>query len=90
MVKIPFGEFKDFKQCVLKNQDKENPEGYCAMLHKNITGRYPNQKESGVNFGFRDSLEYMHKTMTRRKDRLKEDSTAIGATEYPDYDNADE
>lgn len=42
---MPFGEYKDFADCVGKNQDKENPEGYCAIIHKNITGKYPNEME---------------------------------------------
>lgn len=39
----PFGEYKDFADCVAKNQKKKSPEGYCAWLHKKITGRYPAQ-----------------------------------------------
>jgi len=32
--KIPFGQYKDFKDCVKKNQDKKNPRAYCAEIHK--------------------------------------------------------
>jgi len=38
---MPFGEYKDFDDCVSKNQDKESPGGYCADIHKKITGKWP-------------------------------------------------
>lgn len=38
---MPFGDFKDFKDCVKQNQDKDSPEGYCAKIHKQITGEWP-------------------------------------------------
>lgn len=41
---MPFGQYKDFKDCVNKNQNKENPEGYCSIIHKKTTGKYPNQE----------------------------------------------
>lgn len=44
---MPFGEYKDFDECVAQNQDKENPEAYCAQLHYNITGQWPAQMSKG-------------------------------------------
>ena len=41
---MPFGEFKDFADCVSKNQNKESPEGYCADVHKKITGKWPSEE----------------------------------------------
>jgi hypothetical protein len=35
---MPFGEYKNFKDCVDKNQDKEDPEAYCAKIQKQIEG----------------------------------------------------
>jgi len=35
---MPFGEYKDFKDCVSKNQDADNPEAYCAEIKKKIEG----------------------------------------------------
>lgn len=40
---MPFGEYEDFEDCVSKNQDKENPEGFCAWLHWFITGQWPSE-----------------------------------------------
>jgi len=40
----PFGEYEDFSDCVSQNQSKDNPEGYCAEVHKKITGEYPAEK----------------------------------------------
>jgi hypothetical protein len=33
---VPFGEYKNFKDCVKKNQDKDNPEAYCATIERKI------------------------------------------------------
>ena len=41
---MPFGKYKDFAACVAANRDKENPEAYCAQLHKNVTGEWPGKK----------------------------------------------
>lgn len=38
---MPFGPFQDFQDCVDSNGDKQNPEAYCAYLHKQITGEWP-------------------------------------------------
>lgn len=38
---MPFANYKNFPDCVAKNSDKANPEGYCAMIHKQSTGKYP-------------------------------------------------
>jgi hypothetical protein len=46
VIKIPFGKYKDFADCVSQNQDKKSPEGYCAVVHKKITGKYPSEKNS--------------------------------------------
>lgn len=35
---MPFGEYQDFEDCVANNQEKEDPEAYCAALEKKLTG----------------------------------------------------
>jgi len=35
---MPFGEYKNFKDCLDKNQDKEDPEAYCAEIMRQIEG----------------------------------------------------
>lgn len=40
---MPFGPYKDFKDCVNKNRDKDNPKAFCAALHKKITGEWPGE-----------------------------------------------
>ena len=40
---MPFGPYKDFKDCVAKNRDKKNPRAYCAEVHKKITGKWPSE-----------------------------------------------
>jgi hypothetical protein len=34
----PFGGYKDFNDCVAKNSDKKDPEGYCATIMRKIEG----------------------------------------------------
>ena len=34
----PFGEYTDFADCVAKNQDKGDPEAYCATIKRQIEG----------------------------------------------------
>lgn len=36
---MPFGDYEDFDDCVRKNQDKEDPEAYCAAIKKAIEGQ---------------------------------------------------
>jgi len=31
---MPFGGYKDFKECVSKNSDKSNPQAYCGEIKK--------------------------------------------------------
>jgi hypothetical protein len=34
----PFAEYTSFEDCVEKNQDKENPEGYCQEIQSRVEG----------------------------------------------------
>ena len=43
----PFAGYKDFEDCVKKNQDKDSPEGFCAWLHKKATGKWPSENFEG-------------------------------------------
>ena len=36
---MPFAGYKDFKDCVRKNQDKRNPEAYCASIMRKVEGK---------------------------------------------------
>ncbi len=36
---MPFGPFKDFNECVSRNQDKSSPEGYCGNIMRQIEGK---------------------------------------------------
>jgi hypothetical protein len=46
---MPFAEYKDFADCVKKTMarkkdwKKERASGYCAIIHKKITGKYPSE-----------------------------------------------
>ena len=35
---MPFADYKNFEDCVKKNQDKNNPESYCATIQKKAEG----------------------------------------------------
>jgi hypothetical protein len=45
---MPFADYKDFGDCVAQNQDKSNPEGYCAIIHKKSTGKYPSENAEQI------------------------------------------
>jgi len=51
---MPFAEYTDFADCVSKNKDKEDPEAYCASVHKKATGKWPTEEESGPGGHERD------------------------------------
>jgi hypothetical protein len=38
----PFGEYKDFADCVAKNKDKTDPEAYCATIKRKVEGSTQN------------------------------------------------
>lgn len=47
---MPFGEYKDFKDCVEKNKDKKDPEAYCAKIKEQIEGsQYMDDGEINVS-----------------------------------------
>jgi hypothetical protein len=60
----PFGEYKDFADCVAKNQDKTNPQAFCAWLHKQITGKTP-AEDTHKFIGGKKTMS--KKTMSERK-----------------------
>jgi hypothetical protein len=33
---MPFGKYKNFEDCVKRNQDKQNPAAYCAEIKRRI------------------------------------------------------
>ena len=35
---MPFAGYENFADCVAKNQDKEDPEGYCAAIQRQVEG----------------------------------------------------
>lgn len=35
---MPFGDYKNFDDCVSKNQDKSSPEAFCASIQKKVEG----------------------------------------------------
>lgn len=42
---MPFAGFEDFDACVKANQDKSDPEAYCASIHKKATGKWPAEEK---------------------------------------------
>lgn len=40
---MPFAGYKDFDSCVASNQDKRDPEAYCATIMRRVEG------EAGVS-----------------------------------------
>ncbi len=38
---MPFAGYADFDECVRKNQDKKDPEAYCATIKRKVEGKGP-------------------------------------------------
>lgn len=36
---MPFGNYKDFADCVKQNQDKDNPEAFCGKIQSQVEGK---------------------------------------------------
>jgi len=36
---MPFAGYKNFDDCVRKNQDKKDPKGYCATIMRKVEGK---------------------------------------------------
>lgn len=47
----PFAGYDSFQACVADNQDKEDPEGYCAQVHREATGDWPGESEGKASVG---------------------------------------
>jgi len=47
----PFGKYESFADCVSKNQDKNDPEAYCASLEEKITGKWPAEDQTKIKGG---------------------------------------
>lgn len=43
---MSFADYENFESCVLENQDKDNPEAFCAWLHYEETGKWPGEKDN--------------------------------------------
>ncbi len=46
-VSKPFAGYKDFKACVADNDDKSDPEGYCATIMRAVEGKRAGQQYGG-------------------------------------------
>lgn len=53
---MPFSTYKDFKDCVAQNRDKDNPQAYCAEIKKKAEGLEQNESIKGVTIQM-DSTE---------------------------------
>lgn len=56
---MPFGDYKDFADCVAKNKDKDNPKAYCADIERTIEKRRKEKAkgESGFTKRFHFGLD---------------------------------
>ena len=41
---MPFAGYESFTECVSDNQDRADPEAFCAWLHHEVTGQWPSEK----------------------------------------------
>ena len=40
---MPFGGFKDFKDCVSKSKGEKSPEAFCAVIMRKVEGKGMNK-----------------------------------------------
>lgn len=65
----PFGDYKDFDDCVSKNQGKDNPEAFCAWLQHKITGKWPSEdKFNTQGQSIKDSIKFNGEAETMSKE----------------------
>jgi hypothetical protein len=69
---MPFAQYKDMQDCMNKNDDKENPEAYCATIMKKAE-----QKEHLLEYYV--PIDYVHETSRDKKNFLIK-GTAIKET----------
>lgn len=70
----PFAGYENFKQCVDDNQDKDDPQAYCAYLHHQQTGEWPAEARAADNI--------QHKVI--RPNRMDSKGIQIGKEEFGD------
>jgi len=66
---MPFGPYKDMEDCMSKNKDKDSPGGYCATIHKKITGNWPSEKEYKVTR--KERIEFLTESLKNKEDNEK-------------------
>jgi hypothetical protein len=47
---MPFADYKNFKQCVAQNQDKDDPEAYCAEIKRKVEKMVDNDWHYDMTF----------------------------------------
>jgi len=47
---MPFADYKNFKECVSKNQDKDDPEAYCAQIKRKVEKMVDNDWHYDMTF----------------------------------------
>jgi len=56
-VSEPMGSYKDFADCVAKNNDKKDPEAYCATIMRKVEGKETVQSDAPPIGGSQDIIE---------------------------------
>lgn len=72
---MPFAGYADFAECVSDNQDKSNPEAFCAWLHWEITGAWPSEKSLGGKD--MDEKKLAREIVAAIKDEEKEETFSL-------------
>lgn len=56
----PFGPFADFADCVSQNQDKDDPEAFCAFMEHQMAGTWPTDEKirmRGIAHGIAEAVK---------------------------------
>lgn len=77
---MPFADYKDFADCVAKNQDKDNPEAYCGKIKHQVE-----DSKSETKFELKEASEQKYEIKDPRGDGAVLDDR--GQPNIIDYSN---
>lgn len=81
---MPFAGYENFEECVQDNQDKANPEAFCAWLHYESTGEWPGRATKDFPVDFDTVWSSMTECIERMSQEDMEEPEAFCAAWYYD------
>jgi len=67
----PFAGYKNFEDCVAKNQDKNNPEAYCGEIKRKTEGQDVTETEENINIALGPKCKVTRTVSVSEDDSIK-------------------